>query len=191
VALKGCPDQDTDGVTDANDACPTLAGPATPYAGCPDSDGDGFTDNVDTCPKEPETVNNVDDNDGCPDQGKVLVNLTNTKIEILDKVFFDSGKATIQKKSFALLDQVGTVLRNHAELTRVRVEGHTDDQGKDDANLTLSQARADAVKQYLVAHGVDAGRLEATGFGETRPAVAGQTGSAREQNRRVEFVIVQ
>jgi outer membrane protein OmpA-like peptidoglycan-associated protein len=190
VALKGCPDQDNDGVTDAGDACPALAGPATPYAGCPDSDGDGFTDNVDTCPKEPETVNNVDDTDGCPDEGKVLVNLTSTKIEILDKVFFNSGKATIQNKSFALLDQVGTVLRNHAELTRVRVEGHTDDQGKDDANLTLSQARADAVKQYLVDHGIDAVRLEATGFGETRPAVAGQTGSAREQNRRVEFVIV-
>ena len=136
------------------------------------------------------SLNNVDDTDGCPDEGKVLVNLTSTKIEILDKVFFNSGKATIQNKSFALLDQVGTVLRNHAELTRVRVEGHTDDQGKDDANLTLSQARADAVTQYLVDHGIDAVRLEATGFGETRPAVAAQTGSAREQNRRVEFVIV-
>jgi outer membrane protein OmpA-like peptidoglycan-associated protein len=190
-ALKGCPDQDNDGVTDADDTCPTLAGPATPYSGCPDSDGDGFTDNVDKCATEAETINNVDDTDGCPDQGKVLVNLTKTRIEILDKVFFDSGKATIQAKSFPLLDQVSTVLRSHRELKKVRVEGHTDDEGKDDKNLTLSQARADAVKQYLIEHGVEAARLEATGFGETRPAAEGQTPAAREQNRRVEFAIVQ
>jgi len=189
AALKGCPDQDNDGVTDADDQCPTLAGPALPYAGCPDTDGDGFTDNVDKCPTEAETVNNVDDTDGCPDQGKVLVNLTKTKIEILDKVFFDSGKATIQAKSFPLLDQVSTVLRSHSELKKVRVEGHTDDQGPDDTNLTLSQARADAVKQYLIDHGIEAARLEATGFGETRPAAEGTTSAAREQNRRVEFVI--
>ena len=190
AAQKGCPDQDGDGLVDDVDRCPTLAGPAVPYGGCPDTDKDGFTDNVDKCPTEAETVNNVADDDGCPDEGKVLVALTAQKIEILDKVFFDTGKATIKDKSFALLDQVATVLKTHAELAHVRVEGHTDDKGDDDKNKTLSQARADAVKAYLIGKGVDAARLDATGFGETQPAADNKTADGREKNRRVEFVIV-
>ncbi len=112
-----------------------------------------FTDNVDKCPAEAETVNNVDDEDGCPDQGKVLVTLTTEKIVILDKVFFDTGKSTIQSQSFGLLDQVGTILRAHQDIVKVRIEGHTDDKGEDAANLTLSQERADAVRTYLVGKG--------------------------------------
>ena len=110
--------------------------------GCPDSDGDGFTDNVDKCPREAETVNNVDDTDGCPDAGKVLVKLTRDRIEILDKVFFDTGKATIKPVSFALLQQVATVLKSHQEITLVRVEGHTDNAGDDDEEpRPLARAR--------------------------------------------------
>jgi outer membrane protein OmpA-like peptidoglycan-associated protein len=191
AAQKGCPDKDGDGLTDDVDQCPDLAGPASPYRGCPDADKDGFTDNIDKCPAEAETVNNVADDDGCPDEGKVLVALTANKIEILDKVFFDSGKATIQEKSFALLDQVATVLRTHAELSRVRVEGHTDDKGDDDKNKALSQERADAVKAYLVQKGVDVARLDAVGFGETQPAADNKAADGRDKNRRVEFVIVQ
>ena len=190
AAMKGCPDTDSDGITDADDVCPTLPGLKT-YKGCPDTDGDGFTDNVDKCPNEAETVNNVDDEDGCPDQGKVLVTLTKEKIVILDKVFFDTGKATIQSKSNFLLDQVATIVRTHQEIAKVRIEGHTDDQGKDDANLKLSQERADAVRAYLVTKGIDIARLEAVGYGETRPAAEGKTSAAREQNRRVEFVIAE
>jgi outer membrane protein OmpA-like peptidoglycan-associated protein len=190
AALAGCPDADGDGITDAEDACPNLAGPKEPYDGCPDTDGDGITDDKDLCPNEPETINNVDDEDGCPDEGKVLVSLTKEKIEILDKIFFDTGKATIQAKSFPLLDQVATVMRSHREIAHVRVEGHTDDQGPDDKNLLLSQARADAVMQYLIDKGIVAERLKAEGFGESRPAAEGNSAAAREQNRRVEFVIV-
>jgi len=190
AALKGCPDTDSDGIADAQDACPALAGPKDPYDGCPDTDSDGITDDKDACPKEPETVNNIDDDDGCPDQGRVLVNLTKDKIEILDKVFFDSGKATIQEKSFALLDQVATVLKHHKELHHVRVEGHTDDQGKPEQNLQLSKDRSEAVKAYLVSKGVDGGRVLAEGYGSTKPADPAKTAKAREANRRVEFVIV-
>lgn len=190
AALGGCPDQDGDGVTDHEDACPALAGPKTPYDGCPDTDADGFTDDTDKCPTEAEIINNVDDGDGCPDRGKVLVSLKSDRIEILDKVFFDSGKATIQSKSFGLLDQVATVLLSHRELKKVRVEGHTDDAGPDDKNLALSQARADAVRAYLVEKGIAAERLEATGYGETRPAEQSTGGKAREANRRVEFKLL-
>ncbi len=190
AAMNGCPDTDGDGITDADDVCPTLPGLKV-FKGCPDTDGDGFTDNVDKCPNEPETVNNVDDEDGCPDQGKVLVTLTKEKIVILDKVFFDTGKATIQSKSNFLLDQVATIVRTHREIAKVRIEGHTDDQGADDTNMTLSQERADAVRAYLVSKGIDMARLDAVGYGESRPSAEGKTSSAREQNRRVEFVIAQ
>jgi outer membrane protein OmpA-like peptidoglycan-associated protein len=189
-ALVGCPDADVDGLTDAEDRCPALAGPKTPYRGCPDTDRDGFTDDVDRCPAAAETVNNVTDDDGCPDEGRVLVSLTAQKIEILDKVFFDSGNATIKERSFALLDQVATVMKSHVELTRVRIEGHTDDKADDDKNKALSQERADAVKAYLVGKGVDAARLDAVGFGGAQPAADNATAAGREKNRRVEFVLV-
>ncbi|MDP2341252.1 MAG: OmpA family protein [Deltaproteobacteria bacterium] len=190
AALKGCPDADADGITDAADRCPTIAGPAQPYGGCPDTDGDGFTDDKDKCPADPETVNNVDDDDGCPDEGKVLVTLTKEKIVILDKIFFDNNKATIKSESFFLLDQVATVVRNHSDIHHVRIEGHTDDKGADDANLKLSQERADSVKAYLVGKGIDAARLAAVGYGETRPVGDNKTKDGKEQNRRVEFVLV-
>jgi outer membrane protein OmpA-like peptidoglycan-associated protein len=193
AALQGCPappDKDKDGVADADDKCIDIPGPKA-QGGCPDTDGDGFADNVDKCPKEPEVVNNVEDDDGCPDKGKSLVKLTADKIEILDKVFFDTSKSTIKSVSFPLLDQVATVLKSHPEVKKVRVAGHTDDQGKDDANLKLSEDRATAVREYLIKKGVPAERLESKGFGETAPVADNKTKQGREQNRRVEFNIVE
>lgn len=72
----------------------------------------------------------------------------------------------------------------------MRVEGHTDDRGADAANLALSQRRAEAVMKYLVNKGVAQSRLEAAGFGETRPLVKNDTPANQAKNRRVEFVIV-
>ena len=155
-----------------------------------DSDADGLTDELDKCPKEPETVNNVNDDDGCPDEGASLVAIKAGKIEIGQKVFFDTEKAVIQDQSFAVLDQVAALLKNHPELKQVRVEGHTDSVGDATANMALSQARADAVKDYLVGKGITAARLDAKGFGVTRPIADNGSTEGREQNRRVEFVIV-
>ena len=192
VAYRGCPipDADGDGVLDPDDACVNLAGPPV-LKGCPDSDGDGFIDPNDKCPNEAETVNNIDDDDGCPDKGDSKVKLTREKIEILDKVYFDVNKDTIQTRSFDLLNQVASVLRAHGELTRVRVEGHTDSDGKDDKNLNLSNRRAAAVKKYLVDRGVEGRRLDAIGYGESRPVAPNTNKANKEKNRRVEFVIVE
>ncbi len=119
------------------------------------------------------------------------VQLTAEKIEILDKVFFDVGRATIQVESHPLLDQVAGVLRENPTLTLVRVEGHTDARGSASANRQLSTLRAQSVVAYLVDRGVEAGRLEAVGFGPDRPLDPSQTSAAHDQNRRVEFVIVE
>lgn len=182
----GCPDPDNDGdgILDADDACPLVAG-IRQEKGCPakDSDGDGVFDHEDNCPQDPGPK----DNAGCPAKQKQLVSITDTALRILEKVYFDTGKATIQRRSNALLDNVARVLLAHPEIAKVHIEGHTDNTGNAEKNLTLSQARADAVKAYLVGRGLDAGRLEAHGFGDTRPAQPNETAAGREANRRVEF----
>lgn len=121
---------------------------------------------------------------------KSRVQLTETQVIILDKVYFETGKADIKPESFALLDEVAQTIRR-AHLHRVEVAGHTDDVGSDSANLSLSQGRAEAVVAYLVRKGVDPARLVAVGYGETRPMEPKKTSAARAKNRRVEFNILQ
>ena len=188
--LKGCPDADADGVTDAADRCPLLPGPARPYGGCPDADGDGITDDKDPCPAAAETINNVADDDGCPDEGQVLVSLTQDHIIITDQVLFATGKATIQAQSFLLLDQVAAIARNHSAIQRLSIEGHSDDVGDAAQSLTLSQQRADSVKAYLVGRGIDPSRLTAIGYGPARPLADNATRAGKERNRRIEFLIL-
>ncbi len=187
---QGCPvkDQDHDGLEDDVDACPTEKGVAE-LKGCPDrdTDGDGVVDRLDNCPKEAGPA----DNQGCPKANKQLVVITADKIVIKDKVFFATGKSQILARSFGLLKQVASVLASHPELTHLRIEGHTDDRGAHEANVTLSQSRADAVKAFLEKAGVATTRLEAKGFGPDRPADTNSTEKGRENNRRVEFLVVQ
>ncbi|MEZ4472626.1 MAG: OmpA family protein [bacterium] len=132
----------------------------------------------------------MDDQDGCPDQGG-KVKLTCEEISIGEQVFFDTNKATIRKVSFELLDQVASVLKNAKFVTKVRVEGHTDDRGKDDKNKKLSQDRAESVRKYLIDKGISADRLEAVGYGEERPIASNKTAAGRQQNRRVAFTVTE
>ena len=189
AALAGCPDVDGDGVDDGSDRCPAEKG-ASAQQGCPDGDGDGIVDNVDKCPAQQETVNGVDDGDGCPDKGRVLVAVSGDRITLAETVFFDASKDTIQKRSFAMLEQVTTVLKLHPEVKKVSVEGHTDDVGDPTKNLDLSKRRAASVVRFLVEHGVDAARLTSDGFGASRPVGDNRTKKGREQNRRVELRIL-
>lgn len=117
------------------------------------------------------------------------VTVAKGKLELTEKVFFDTGKTTIQPVSFKLLDEVATVLNDHPEVKRVVVEGHTDNRGAAALNRKLSQGRADAVRKYLVDKGVVAGRLAAMGYGPSRPIADNKTAKGRETNRRVEFTI--
>jgi outer membrane protein OmpA-like peptidoglycan-associated protein len=124
-------------------------------------------DTADNCPDEPGPP----ENQGCAKEQ--LVKITGGKLEILDVVYFKLNKAVIEKRSYALLDNVASVLGAHEEIKKVRVEGHTDSQGSDASNKKLSQNRANAVRKYLVDAGVDASRLDAMGFGEEK-ALAGR-----------------
>ncbi|RYZ34352.1 MAG: cell envelope biogenesis protein OmpA, partial [Myxococcaceae bacterium] len=145
-----CPEgpEDFDGFQDA-DGCAD-----------PDNDKDGIPDTADKCPNEPETINGVTDEDGCPDKGKVKVTVEGERIFILEKVYFATSKDVILPRSFPLLKQVAAVLRANPQVELLRIEGHTDDQGKDAANLDLSKRRAANVRTFLVNEGIAAERLE-------------------------------
>ncbi len=202
----GCPDPDNDrdGVLDTDDLCPLEAEDkdgfededGCPEAGMPDRDKDGISDDRDVCPDKPETYNGNKDEDGCPD-GKQTVIITETEVKITEEVFFDTGKDTIQKRSFKILDTVALVLSQNPQITLMVIEGHTDDVGDDNENLELSKRRAKSVMNYLVGKGLPQVRLTSDGFGEQRPVVdvKGFKGrklkDGRAANRRVAFKILQ
>ena len=193
---NGCPlpaDRDGDGILDKDDACPDVKGIRTDDPrtnGCPprvDTDGDGIFDDEDACPNEKGVRDPDPKKNGCPRS----VRVSETEIFILEQVQFDTDKSTIKKASDRLLDEVAGVLKEHAEIARIEVQGHTDDRGPKAHNQQLSQARADAVVKALVKRGIDKGRLSARGYGQDQPVADNGTDEGRQKNRRVQFKIVE
>jgi outer membrane protein OmpA-like peptidoglycan-associated protein len=106
----------------------------------------------------------------------------------LNPIYFEQSKPYIMKKSFETLDKLVDILKTHRTI-KIRVEGHTDNQGKQ--LQELSEARAREVRNYLIRSKVDAKRVEAIGFGATQPVSANTTDATRRLNRRVEVKIIQ
>lgn len=188
----GCPDLDNDGdgLADTADACPNERGTAASM-GCPnrDRDNDGVTDNSDQCPDQPETKNEYNDADGCPDTKPQRVEVTADAIVIKERINFATGKATILSSSFLVLDDVAQVMKDYPKI-KVEIGGHTDNVGDDAGNQRLSKSRADSVFEYLLGKSVSAQRMITIGYGETRPIDTNRTEEGRTNNRRVEFMIV-
>jgi len=186
IENRGCPvlDKDADGVPDPEDKCPEVAGEKE-NAGCPDvdTDGDHIFDRLDRCPEQFGAPP-----DGCP-RKYTLVEVKKEKIEIKQQVHFASAKFRVLPDSFPLLNQVGQVLTDFPKM-RVSIEGHTDSVGTEAGNMRLSQRRAEAVRDYLVSKGVSPDRLEAIGYGPTKPIASNKTARGKAQNRRTEFRIV-
>lgn len=194
----GCPivDADGDGIDDSVDADPNAAEDFDGFqdddgAPDPDNDSDGIADAADDCPDRPETINGTDDADGCPDEGESSVFVKEGKIEIDEKIYFDSDRATIKQRSFGVLEQVAAMLKAQPQIRKVRIEGHTDGKGRAMYNLALSQRRANAVRAFLVDRGVDEGRLTTRGYGENEPIAENDTAEGRSANRRVEMTILE
>jgi len=179
---QGCPvpDTDKDGLNDEDDKCPTVPGVAR-YQGCPvpDGDKDGVNDEEDKCPTLAGTVANQ----GCPEVSQEIITRTAYAAK---NIYFETGKATLLKKSFAPLNEVAKILTNNPEL-KLAIDGHTDNVGSDALNQTLSDKRAAAVKAYLVKQGVDESRITSTGYGESQPVADNKTAAGRQKNRRVEM----
>ena len=196
---NGCPpppapvDTDGDGIFDPDDACvdvPGVADEDPKKNGCPapkDTDGDGIFDPDDACPSEKGPRDEDPKKNGCPKAVRVVEN----EIVILEQVQFDTGKSTIKKASDELLNEVEQVLTEHPEMTKIEVQGHTDNRGAAAMNKKLSQARADAVKKALVERGVSADRLVTKGYGPDKPIDDNSTEEGRQRNRRVQFVILE
>jgi outer membrane protein OmpA-like peptidoglycan-associated protein len=192
-ARLGCPDgdDDADGVFNHTDQCPQEAmglQPDAARAGCPlaDRDRDTVPDATDACP---DVVGAPDINprrNGCPG----LVVVRDGMIVILQPVFFATNRDRILPPSVRVLTAVVSALRAQPVIRRIGIEGHTDNVGGDEANLSLSQRRAQAVATWLIQHGIDAARVEARGFGASRPIVPNDVASGRAANRRVEFHIL-
>jgi large repetitive protein len=189
----GCPDSDNDrdGIADAKDRCVAQPEDGDGFEdtdGCPeqDNDGDGIADVSDKCPLQPEAANGFEDQDGCPDEAPRYIFRTNERI-VFNNIEFKTGSAELLPVSQPVLDEVVASLKVQSSV-RVRIEGHTDERGNDDANLMLSQRRALTVMNYLITAGIDSRRLEYAGFGETRPVDDNKTDAGRAKNRRVEFL---
>ncbi len=205
--MNGCPDADGDGVADKDDACPSEAGLAS-LAGCPDADGDGVADKDDACPNEAGPAANkgcpyedkdgdgvLDKDDQCPDVAGTVAN--NGCPEVTEEVqkqlndyartiLFDTGKASLKTESVSVFVDIIRILNEYPN-SNFTVEGHTDSVGSASLNQSLSEKRANSVRDFLIKEGVSAARLTAIGYGEDRPIADNKTSKGRTENRRVEI----
>lgn len=175
----------------------------------PDRDGDAVADGVDACPDVPGRPSPDPDENGCPRPEPVRFEdadrartspvpapapeavLTDTEIEVKEEIRFATDSADLLAESDATIAAVAGVLAAHPEITKLRVEGHTDATGDATYNDELSRRRAEAVQARLVAAGVLGERLVSVGYGSSRPAVPRGAGAAFAQNRRVVFTVLE
>jgi OOP family OmpA-OmpF porin len=191
----GCPapaDRDGDGIPDQFDKCPDQPEDKDGIQdqdGCPedDADNDGIPDTKDACPKEPGQPDPDPKKNGCPK----FIHLEGSQVRVLQQVHFQTGSATILADSFPMLQEIVLLLKANPDIKLMRIEGHTDNRGDAAMNLDLSKRRAAAVRQWLVDHGTEGGRLESEGYGLTRPIASNDSDEGRSLNRRVEFKILE
>lgn len=192
----GCPepvDIDHDGILNKADHCPDAAEDKDGIDdadGCPedDADRDGFADAVDKCPKEPGVHNDDPEKEGCPKYIRKLV----AEVALKREIEFETGKSAILERSYPILDELVKLLQVNPDIERLDIEGHTDNVGPATLNETLSNARAAAVRDYLVQKGgIAPTRLTSKGYGPSRPIASNDTPEGRARNRRVELHIIQ
>jgi outer membrane protein OmpA-like peptidoglycan-associated protein len=191
-------DSDKDGLSDGDEVKKYSSSPMKP-----DTDGDGLGDNQEvtqlkTNPVKLDTdggtiadgvevnrgTNPLDANDDLEKEEKIK-GAVGTEI-ILEGIVFASGSSTIKPESKVTLDKVAKTMLDNPEI-EVEIQGHTDSVGKHDANVRLSQARAESVAKYLVSKGVAAARMVSKGIGPDRPVASNDTVEGRQLNRRITF----
>ncbi|MBS1949196.1 MAG: OmpA family protein, partial [Bacteroidetes bacterium] len=151
------------------------------YHGCPipDTDGDGINDEEDKCP----TIPGIKENNGCPEIKKEIREKVNY---VAHNILFKTASDKLTAGSYARLNELADVLSKHNEL-KLAIDGYTDSIGTVEDNLALSQKRAGAVKNYLIAKGIAENRITATGHGKEQPIADNGTEKGRSANRRVEL----
>src|SRR5690625_510787 len=184
-------DMDGDGIPNHQDNCPRVPNPdqadldgdGVGDACDDDIDGDGFPNDVDRCPREPGP------DQGCPEQESLVI-VTESRIEIKEQIQFELNKYTITgSRSFEILHDVAKVLERNEHI-RIRIEGHTDSQGKAAYNMKLSDGRANSVRHWLIDAGISPDRMTSVGRGQDHPIDTNSTAKGRQNKRRVEFHIL-
>ncbi|MBP6183574.1 MAG: thrombospondin type 3 repeat-containing protein [Saprospiraceae bacterium] len=202
-------DRDQDGIPDRMDACPVVAG-LEAYNGCPppsslpdqiqeapkvqvpadvedtldrtsDNDGDGVPNYIDRCPNTKGPVSN----DGCP----VISADDRSVLDLaMRSVQFETGSATILPDSYRTLDRISEIMLKYGDYHLI-INGHTDNVGRSQSNLLLSEQRAKACYNYLISRGVSARRMIHSGFGDAKPLTSNKSETGKSLNRRVEFIM--
>jgi outer membrane protein OmpA-like peptidoglycan-associated protein len=185
AAVSEAKDTDGDGILDQSDACPDVAG-IPEFNGCPipDSDMDGLNDTEDKCPTEAGPA----ENSGCPviKQDSSMKEVEKKMNFAARNIFFNANSDQLTINSTIPLDEIVSLLLANSSV-RITIEGHTDTLGKQDVNKSLSQKRAETVKNYLVQNGVEESRVTAVGYGSEKPIDTNKTADGRAKNRRVEL----
>ena len=193
---RGCPgDDDGDGIFNDKDACRTSQG--DPHDdpdknGCPpDPDNDGIRWSADACPEEKGEPNQDPQKNGCPR----FVRMTKGEIVITQRIEFqtygDDLAEAVTPNSMTVLKEVAQVIKDHPEIKLIEVQGHTDDSGKEEFNVDLSQRRAETVRKWLIERGdIEESRLVAKGYGFSQPLADNRFKQGRQANRRVQFVVI-
>lgn len=138
--------------------------------------------------KQPEPVKTAEPAAAEPEKPKLTFKVEGGQLRLPGPVVFETGKDVLKPESDDVLSVVDQYLKAKPEITLLRIEGHTDSDGDDKANQTLSELRSMAVARWLVAKGNDCKRLIPVGFGETKPIAANDTPDNKAQNRRTSFV---
>ena len=172
-------DLDKDGVVNSADNCPkTPAGVSVDAKGCQlnsDSDGDGVLDDADKCPDSP--ADKPVDADGCTIVSVVLKN-----------VHFETNSSELSSSSSEDLDKAVAAMNKYSQL-QIEIQAHTDSMGDAGYNQSLSEKRANSVRDYMIGKGIAANRMKAKGYGESQPVADNDTKAGRKSNRRVELKV--
>lgn len=176
-------DTDGDGITDTEDECPYSKGTAA-ARGCPDSDSDGLIDTKDHCPMEPGKL----ENNGCPSHP--LSFEKSNLIQNFNNIEFETGQARVKTADvFDIVERSIDIMYEFPD-SKVILTGHTDNEGDELFNMTLSRARTEVIKKYMMQQGIDESRIQTIEFGETKPLVNNSTAFGKARNRRVEINII-
>jgi outer membrane protein OmpA-like peptidoglycan-associated protein len=184
VDIHGCPiDSDFDGIADYRDDCPNNpVGAAVDAVGCPmDSDGDGVPDGLDDCP---HTLVGVEvDPNGC-------IDLSMLAEPMILNIRYVPGSFEIDPRSRERIQKLASML-SFVPAVKMEINGYTDNIGTALANRELSLKRANRVRDFLVANGVDTDRIKVFGKGEANFVASNQSAAGREKNRRIEIIFYQ
>lgn len=193
----GCPDfdNDRDGIADTLDKCPNDPEDFDGFLdndGCADldNDQDGITDLKDKCPIQPETFNGYNDEDGCADTVPVQVKKREADLPRIQNLFglqFAGKTSQIVAETYKFLEPTTKVMKEFPDV-EIEIRGFWDSAEKFEPAMRLSQARADAVREYFMTQGVAPQRMRAVGLGPASPIGDNRTASGRQQNRRIEIV---